>query len=278
MLDGEKILIAYPASWSDWIIRRLHPDGSLDRQWPVRLAGDPPWINAMTLQGGRLLVAVSSGTVNGIPIGSGVARLLLEDAPESAAVIAPKPEEYVGWQNWNPQGFEGMGEAEITVRRLGDVRATATINYRTQDSSANAGRDYGALAGTLTFAPLEMEKSFQLPILNDTEFESEETLALVLSPGSGVSTVGPKTLFTIHDDEVTISGMQIHRDVNGVPSYVSFTFNSVPDQVYVVERSTDLKSWQSVGSVKASDGSYRSTWGGAGLFGSPNWFFRVRRQ
>jgi hypothetical protein len=169
-----------------------------------------------------------------------------------------------------------MAEAKITVRRLGDVRGPATVAYTTQDGSAKAGQDYTAVSGTLNFEPVEMEKSFRLPILDDTEFEPDETVELVLSPGSGVAAVGPKTLFAIHDDEVTISEMQLKH--NDVTSYVSFSFNSVPDQIYFIARSTDLKSWQQVGSITTSAGSYRSTWEGAGLFASSKWFFRVRRQ
>jgi uncharacterized delta-60 repeat protein len=285
ILNDDKILLVFAQYGSyGWngSVQRLNSDGSLDGQFPVRLYSggdweDVPRISAMTIDSGKLLVAGYLATVNGIHR-KGLARLLLDDAPQSAAVIAPNWPAF-----WTPtfEGFEGMGEAKVTVRRLGDVRGAATVNYRTQDGSANAGQDYTALVGTLSFAPLEMEKSFRLPILNDTEFESDETVELVLSPGSGVAAVGPKTLFTIHDDEVTVSELQFHHDINGVPPYVSFTFNSVPDQVYFIERSTDLKSWQQVDSVQIWPGStpaYHSTWDGAGLFASSKWFFRVRRQ
>ena len=84
----------------------------------------------MTLSSGRLLIVGHFGVVNDLPSDYGLARLLMDDAPSSVAV-------FPYWRN--REGFEGMGEAEITVRRLGDVRGAATVNYRTQDGSAHGG-------------------------------------------------------------------------------------------------------------------------------------------
>ena len=82
---------------------------------------------------------------------------------------------------------------------------------------------------------MEMEKSFRLPIRDDNESESDETVELVLSPGNGIAELGPKAIFTIHDDDkVTIQGIELRSyDVSSFVSYtfLSFTFNSVPGQV-----------------------------------------------
>lgn len=51
--------------------------------------------------------------------------------------------------------------------------------------TATAGKDYVAQSGTLTFAPLETEKTIQIPILIDSEDEFDETLEVVVTAANG---------------------------------------------------------------------------------------------
>ena len=269
LLDGSKVLVMGPGP----AIYRLNADGSLVKAFPVRLVlhspDSGPTIRAMTLQSGRLRIVGEFVEVNGSPR-FGAARLLLDEAPSTAAVIAPDPSYgFTAYWNYRNSGFEGMGDAQITVRRLGDTRGSATVNYRTQDGSAIAGKDYKAVSGTLSFAPFAVEKSFNLPILDTGIFEPDKALQLVLSPGSGVAAFAPPATFVIHKDEVRIQGLKFDG------SSWALQFNSDPGSHYILESSPDLVRWELVDSLIAYDEiSFLSDYGQPLL---NQRFFRIKR-
>ena len=62
---------------------------------------------------------------------------------------------------------------------------TVTVDYATADGSAQAGQDYTAANGTLTFAAGETRKTVSVAVLDDAHDEGEETLTLTLSNASG---------------------------------------------------------------------------------------------
>ena len=101
-------------------------------------------------------------------------------------------------------GNEGSGNLPVTVVRSGGSTGTATVNYATQDGTATAGTDYTATAGTLVFAPGETSKIINIPIINDTVFEGNETFNFVLSNpnGGSVEVQSPNTAaLTIVDND-----------------------------------------------------------------------------
>ena len=67
----------------------------------------------------------------------------------------------------------------VTLNRAETERLT--VDYATSDGSAQAGVDYAAARGTLTFAPGETEKTVEVTVLDDSLDEGEETLTLTLS-------------------------------------------------------------------------------------------------
>lgn len=270
-LDNGKIVIAYSAGWcGTWLLRRCNADGSLDRQFPVHLCADGPRISAMTSQGGRLLVAGDLGSVNGFysAADSGVVRLLLDEAPESAAVMV----------DYGLDGFEGTGEAKITVRRLGDVRVAATVLYRTQDRSAQAGRDYTPLAGTLSFAPLEAEQTVTAALLDDQVVEPDEEFEIVLNDPTGQVAVGPPAIIPILDDDPAFRDLE--RDASG---WVYLKFSAPPSERWRVQASSDLIHWSSsglrygeIGPVQP--GQYWRSWTDADAGNDPSRFYRAVKE
>lgn len=90
--------------------------------------------------------------------------------------------------------MENVGEFAAQVRREGgDPNATVLVDFRTEDGSANAGSDYIAVAGTLTFGPGETLKTFNIAVIDDDVFEEDEhfyirlTNARLAEPSNGVS-------------------------------------------------------------------------------------------
>ena len=65
------------------------------------------------------------------------------------------------------------------------VSGTVTVQYATSDGTATAGEDYTTTTGTLTFSPNETAKTVSVPIIDDTEEDSGETVTLTLSNPTG---------------------------------------------------------------------------------------------
>ena len=64
---------------------------------------------------------------------------------------------------------------------------TVSVDYATQDVTADAGADYTAVSGTLTFAVGEQEKTVNVTVLEDSHDDDGETLDLVLSNAVGAT-------------------------------------------------------------------------------------------
>ena len=62
---------------------------------------------------------------------------------------------------------------------------TVRVDYATTDGSAQAGVDYTAASGTLTFEAGELSETVEVSVLDDEYDEGEETLTLRLSNASG---------------------------------------------------------------------------------------------
>ena len=71
----------------------------------------------------------------------------------------------------------------VTLSRAASDRVT--VDYRTRDGSAQAGEDYRAASGTLTFSAGEASKTIEVGVLDDAHDEGEETFTLALSNASG---------------------------------------------------------------------------------------------
>ncbi|HYX42997.1 MAG TPA: Calx-beta domain-containing protein, partial [Pyrinomonadaceae bacterium] len=105
---------------------------------------------------------------------------------------------------------EGAGDAAITVTRTGDTSQPASVVYATVDNPAAvrcddtqtmpgvafARCDYATTIDTLTFAPGETTKTFNIPLIDDAFVEGAETIALKLSEPAG-ATLGAQTTATL---------------------------------------------------------------------------------
>jgi len=96
---------------------------------------------------------------------------------------------------------EDLTALTITVTRTGDTSGSASVDYATADGTAKQQSDYEITTGTLSFAPGDTSKSFQLLVNEDMYVEGNETLTINLSNASGASLGSPIiTTVTITDD------------------------------------------------------------------------------
>ena len=97
---------------------------------------------------------------------------------------------------------EGIGTLSISVAISASVSNATYVDYATSDSSAIAGSDYTAVSGTLTFpANSTSSQTISLPITDDSNFESNEIVKIILSNPSGASITDDLGLITISDNE-----------------------------------------------------------------------------
>ena len=83
-------------------------------------------------------------------------------------------------------GNEGDdADIDFTVTLDEAASGTVTIDYATSDGSADAGDDYTAKSGTLSFSAGETSKTISVAIEDDIENESDETFTVTLSNASG---------------------------------------------------------------------------------------------
>jgi hypothetical protein len=89
--------------------------------------------------------------------------------------------------------LEDVGQAKITVSRVGGSLGAITVDYSTADQTATAGVDYTGISGTLTFADGETSKTLLIPIFDDGAAEPGETVALTLTADEP-ETLGGKSI------------------------------------------------------------------------------------
>ncbi|XP_070771578.1 sodium/calcium exchanger 1b isoform X8 [Enoplosus armatus] len=80
------------------------------------------------------------------------------------------------------QCLENCGTVAVNVmRRGGDVGKTISVEYRTEDGTANAGSDYEFTEGVVVFKPGETMKEIRVGIIDDDIFEEDENFLIHLS-------------------------------------------------------------------------------------------------
>lgn len=124
-------------------------------------------------------------------------------------LVGPLPRVEFGLANYNVN--ESNGQVGIDVSLDATVRTTSTVTYRTIPNTAQAGSDFVAASGVLTFTP-DMTMTTQLitiTILNDSEQEGGEQFIVALSNPTRDIQLGDRssTNITIIDDD----GLAVRR-------------------------------------------------------------------
>ena len=116
---------------------------------------------------------------------------------------------------------EGAGASVAFEVSLSSAAAGAvTVDYATADGTAEAGSDYTATSGTLTFAAGETAKTVSVPVLDDAVDEGEETFTLRLSNATGARITDGEAVGTIANDD-PLQKMWLSRFGRTVASHVT---------------------------------------------------------
>ncbi|XP_016091040.1 sodium/calcium exchanger 1b isoform X2 [Sinocyclocheilus grahami] len=80
------------------------------------------------------------------------------------------------------QCLENCGTVAVNViRRGGDINQTVSVEFRTEDGTANAGSDYEFTEGSIVFKSGETQKEIRVGIIDDDIFEEDENFLIHLS-------------------------------------------------------------------------------------------------
>ena len=115
----------------------------------------------------------------------------------SATVAGP-----VGISVGDARVEEGDGAVLAFLVTLSRAASGAlTVAYETSDGSAQAGADYTAASGTLTFQAGESSRTIEVTVLDDSHDDGGETLTLTLSNASGGQLVDAEATGTIENSD-----------------------------------------------------------------------------
>jgi ribosomal protein L35AE/L33A len=157
-----------------------------------------PIINDSVHEGNETVNLSLSNPTGGATLGSPSTAILtiIDDDPAPAGTLQFSSATY----SVNENG----GSATITITRTGGSNGAVGVSYAISNGTATAGSDYTTVANSLSWANGDTaSKTFNVPIINDSVYEGNETVNLTLSSPSGGATLGsPSTaILTIIDDD-----------------------------------------------------------------------------
>jgi CSLREA domain-containing protein len=118
---------------------------------------------------------------------------------------------------------EAGGSAAITVIRTGGTDGAVSGTVSETDGTATSPGDYTNAPLAVSFAGGQTSASVNLPIVNDTLFEGDETVNLALGSVTGGASLGAQTsaVLTIVDDDVATPTPTATPTVTSTPSVTS---------------------------------------------------------
>src|SRR5690606_4691710 len=102
------------------------------------------------------------------------------------------------------QGAEGGLAVTVTVTRSNGSTGPVGVSYSTASGSATAGADFQAVSGTLSWAAGDVApKTFNVPIVDDSQVEGTESFTVRLAQPTGGATLGLATAnMSIVDNDI----------------------------------------------------------------------------
>ncbi len=130
------------------------------------------------------------------------------------------PEIAIGDVTVNP---EADTNASFPVTLTAASGLTVTVAYATADDTATAGADYTSVNGTLTFTPGITSQTINVPVLEDTLDEPDETFFVNLTAPTNATFGDDQGLGTIVDDDappaITIGDVTVDPEANTNASF-----------------------------------------------------------
>ncbi|MCB1176837.1 MAG: hypothetical protein KDK36_04570, partial [Leptospiraceae bacterium] len=130
----------------------------------------------------------------------------------------------ISFDNVNSSGQENISDVTIPVSLSNLSEQVVTVDYSVSGGTASFGSDYNLSSGTLTFNPGTATQYINLSIVDDSIFEDNETIEILLSNGGNATVAGNviHTYTIINDDNppsvefntISSSGLESITSVN----------------------------------------------------------------
>ncbi|MGJ3230774.1 MAG: Calx-beta domain-containing protein [Oceanicaulis sp.] len=135
---------------------------------------------------------------------------------------------------------EGDGTATFTVTLDAPSAQTITVDYATSDDGAEAGSDYDAASGTLTFTPGATSRTFDVTLIDDALDELDENFVVTLSTPTNatLSDAEAAGVITDNDDAPTLTIADVSLSENEGPATFTVTLGAVSGQSVTVDYAT----------------------------------------
>ena len=161
-------------------------DGVASQSFSVGMLDDTAW------EGNEQFTVTLSNAVGGASLGT--------PAAASVTITENDPVPPAGSLQYSGASYgvaEDGGSVLLTVTRTGGSFGEVSVDYSTLDGTATAGSDYTSTSGTLTFADGVTSQAFSVPVLDDTDYEGNESFTVQLSNATGGATPGSPSLATV---------------------------------------------------------------------------------
>ncbi|MFM2089998.1 MAG: hypothetical protein RLZZ127_487 [Planctomycetota bacterium] len=134
-------------------------------------------------------------------VGTATVSIVNDDAAPSAGVLSCDPVAVV-----IAEGDTGSSTLAVTVTRQGGTAGVVSVQYATTNGTAQAGIDYGAASGTLTWAAGDAaSKTFIVTVTGDMANEPDETILVALANPTGGALVGAGSAeLTVRNDDAAV--------------------------------------------------------------------------
>ena len=107
------------------------------------------------------------------------------------------------------EGASGVANAVFTVALTPVSAQAVTVQFATADATANAGSDYDAATGTLTFPPGTATRTVAVGVRGDTTVEPDETFWVDLSNATGAAVDDGQGRGTIRNDDAAVPALSV---------------------------------------------------------------------
>ncbi|MEA5536849.1 Calx-beta domain-containing protein, partial [Crocosphaera sp. XPORK-15E] len=110
----------------------------------------------------------------------------------------------------------GIPVTAVTLTRTNGSDGAVSVRINLTNGTATAPNDYNNTPITVNFADEETSKTVTIPIVDDTQFEADETLNLTLTNPQGSATLGTQTTatLTIINDDLPQPGILAFNGAN----------------------------------------------------------------
>jgi hypothetical protein len=122
----------------------------------------------------------------------GIGTIIDDDPPPTISINDAPPK---------TEGNSGTVNAVFKVSLSAPSGLTVKVKYATADNTANAGSDYVAESGTISFSPGQTVKNITIAVIGDTVAEPTETFFVNLSNPSNADIADGQGVGTIIDND-----------------------------------------------------------------------------